>query len=228
MAKSEQQKQKQRMKKRQKDKQRKKSAASVALHGQSFSEMSPRRKILQARRFPIYECLINPDWKEKGTANVVVSRQQPDGRMTFAVYLLDTFCLGVKNSLCNADFAITEYEEKLIDRFAKEAGVEKCSPELAHQIIYGAIDFAAKYGFHPDKDFKLAQYVLEPRDAIGPATDLEFGHDGKPLYIAGPYDNVDKIMAQLALTAGEGNFHYIAPLSSGAHIPEEDDWESDE
>lgn len=228
MAKSERQRQKQAMKKRQKDKQRKKSAASAASHSQSFSELSPRRKILQARRFPIYECLINPDWKEKGTANVVVSRQQPDGRMTFAVYLLDTFCLGVKNSLCNADFTIAEYEEKLINRFAKEAGVEKCSPEIAHQIIYGVIDFAAKYGFHPDKDFELAQYVLEPRDSIDPATELEFGQDGKPLYIAGPYDNVDKVMAQLAVTAGEGNYHYIATLSSGAHLPNEDDRGPDE
>lgn len=227
MAKSEQQKQKQRMKKRQKEKQRKKAAASTASHSQPFLALNPRKKILQARRLPIHECLISTGWKKEGIAQIVVSRQQPDGTILFGAFLVDTYCLGVKNSFCNADLTIGVYEEKFKSKIAEDMQMEKCSPELAHQVIYGAIDFAAKYGFHPDKDFQLAKNVLEPREAFGPAKNLEFGQEGKPLFVAGPRDNAAKIMAQLKEKAGEGNYNYIVPMGAEESYEEDEEFDED-
>jgi hypothetical protein len=43
---------------------------------------------------------------------------------------------------------------------------------------------------------------------------VKFGIDGKPLFVAGPYDNARAIVNQLMRTAGEGNFDYVVMLGS--------------
>jgi hypothetical protein len=69
-----------------------------------------------------------------------------------------------------------------------------------------------KYGFSPLKDFELTQYLLAPRGELAEPYKLTFGQDGKPLFVAGPYDDAKSIIKQLERTAGPGNFNYIAPL----------------
>ena len=38
------------------------------------------------------------------------------------------------------------------------------------------------------------------------------GKDDKPFFVAGPYDNVPRIMAQLEKAVGPGGFNYLVPL----------------
>jgi len=54
---------------------------------------------------------------------------------------------------------------------------------------------------------------------------IEFGKEGKPLFINGPHDNVQAILRQLMRTAGEGNFDYIAHLGPPAVELLSDDFE---
>lgn len=55
----------------------------------------------------------------------------------------------------------------------------------------------------------MSQYVLEELDNIEPCEGIEFGKDGKPLYISGPDDNADQILMQLEAKVGRGNFDFI-------------------
>ena len=48
---------------------------------------------------PIHETLITAKLFELGMGNLVFSRLLPDGRIALAVFLLDVFCLGVKNAM---------------------------------------------------------------------------------------------------------------------------------
>ncbi|HZR38794.1 MAG TPA: hypothetical protein VFB12_01670 [Ktedonobacteraceae bacterium] len=77
-------------------------------------------------------------------------------------------------------------------------------------MIYASIDYAAQFGFQPQKDFALSQYVLAPRGELEEPYDLKFGRDGKPFFISGPRDNAERIVRQLEKTAGPGNFDYLA------------------
>ena len=86
--------------------------------------------------------------------------------------------------------------------------------ELAHELIWGGIEYAARYGFRPDPDFKLAQLVVDPPEAHPRTGAVTFGKDGKPFYVSGPYDNVDAIMNQLLRTAGPDNFGFLADIGS--------------
>ena len=82
---------------RQKDKVRKPHLAEVI----PYTLLSPKKKILQARGYPIHECRINPSWQKKGLATILISRRQPDGNLAFGIFLVDIFCLGLKNTFCN-------------------------------------------------------------------------------------------------------------------------------
>jgi len=49
------------------------------------------------------------------------------------------------------------------------------------------------------------------------------GREGKPFFVAGPYDNVDRIMAKLRRKLGEDGFHFMIPLAGDeeSFLPDE-------
>ncbi len=178
-------------------------------------QASPKNYILsgRARALPIAECWISSDWKEQGLVTIVVARQHTTGNMTFGIYLLDIYCLGLKNT--NAIFSKPhyEYEELLENMYSRhEDGRERIDYVLAHNIIYGAIAYAEDLGFKPEKDWSLSQFILEEDTDDIELIEVEFGKDGKPLFISGPYDNVNAIIAKLNKSVGADNYHYVAEI----------------
>ena len=51
--------------------------------------------------------------------------------------------------------------------------------------------------------------TLAPRGELEEPYDLVFGRNGKPFFVAGPYDNAPQILKQLEKTAGPGNYDYL-------------------
>ncbi len=210
MPRDERKRQKALMKKRSKEKAATQSRARhIAMT--SFSEQSLIRR---AREYPIMECRISADWQNEkpGLVQILVARQQPDGNICFGFYLVDKLCLGLKNTLAHAGVPPSEYRHEIREGLYRGMKSKDCPPELAHQMIYASIEYAQQFGFSPEKDFALNQYVLEPRGELDEPYNITFGSNGKPLFIAGPHDNVNRIIRQLEKTAGPGNFDYIAPM----------------
>lgn len=176
--------------------------------------LSKQTIIHRARSYPVEECLISSDW-ERGTGlvQIVLARQQPDGAICFGVYLVDKYCLGLKNTFANANFSRTRYEDEIHGRIFEKVEAMTCPLELAHQMIYELIDYARQFGFEPQADFALSQFLLAPRGELKEPYKLTFGQNGKPSFVAGPRDNVMRIIRQLEKTAGPGNFDYFAPMS---------------
>ena len=212
MPRDERKRQKAIMKKRSKEK----AAAQHRGRQQAFMPASPQTIIERARTYPILECWISADWEgEMGLVQVVVARQQPDGDICFATYLVDKLCLGLKDTFANAGFSRIRYEREVLKKASRRTKMVKCPAELAHQMVYGSIDFAERFGFKPQKDFALSQYLLTPRGELDEPYQLTFGRNGKPFFISGPYDNVDRILKQLEKTAGPGNFDYLMMIGEG-------------
>ncbi|HEV2580189.1 MAG TPA: hypothetical protein VGT44_04995 [Ktedonobacteraceae bacterium] len=209
MPRDEQRRQKALMKKRSKQK-----AAKQHSHAQSFASLSAQSILRQARTYPVYECMISPTWQkdQPGLVEIVLARQQPDGDICFGVYLVDKLCLGLKNTFANVNFSRSRYQSEIHDKIAGRSGLKECPLELAHQMIYASIDYARQFGFEPNKDFALSQFLLLPRGELQEPYQITFGKDGKPLYISGPNDNPQRIIRQLEKTAGPGNYDYIAML----------------
>ena len=196
-------------------KKRKGASIPKAFRQQSTSFSTPA-VIRRARDYPVVECLISADWQNDtpGLVEIVVTREQPDGMLCYGMYLVDKLCLGLKNTFARANFTPAQYQQEIQTAF-RGRKPKKCAPELAYQMIYESIDYAAQFGFTPQKDFELTQLMLVPRDEFSASYKLEFGKDGMPLFIAGPHDNAKAILKQLDMTAGPDNYHYIVMAPPG-------------
>ena len=194
---------------------RKKARRSQAPRSATGSRNRPRtplQYLRHAREYPIVECWINEDWADPhALIQIIIAREQPDGDLAFGVYLIDTGCLGLKQTLCNVGVSRQKYTNEIVKPIAENQPLEHCSPELAHQIIYQAIDYAAQFGFRPDKDFRDSRRILELRGRFEETAELEFGLDGRPFYFAGPYDRGDVILRKLDRAVGRGNYDFVLP-----------------
>ncbi len=165
------------------------------------------QSLRQAREYPILGCWIMNGWQDQGITPVVVARQQAEDKVIYATFLVDIFCLGVKDVLWKVDVSLKQFHRNL-PRLCSDMP-EPCEISLAHELIYGSIDYARQYGFKPHPNFAEASLILNPLEKHPPKHKVKFGKDGKPFFVAGPYDNARAIVNQLVLTAGEGNFDYI-------------------
>ncbi len=138
-----------------------------------------------------------------GLGIVMAVRQQRNG-FAAATFLVDYYCLGIKKAstkkLSNANKYL-QMKEVVFSRF--EESVEEISLAQAQAIIWGAVDYARQLGFEPHKDFEAAKAILGETDTL-PV--LNFGKDGKPMYVNGPYDNAEKILKTLEDSVGNGNY----------------------
>ncbi len=166
----------------------------------------------QARNYPIEGCWTQPNWAESGLAAVILARRQPDGLLVFGDYLVDTYCLGVKDAFARPDVPSGRFYNEYLPKLIPGGVPLAISADLAHELVYGGIEYAAQFGFRPHSDFKLAQLVLDPPEQHPRTGQVTFGKDGKPFYISGPHDNVDAIMRQLSRAVGPDNFHYLTQL----------------
>jgi len=90
---------------------------------------------------------------------------------------------------------------------------------LVAKIIREAIAYAKDLGFKPDPDYRDAMLVLG--DADPGACDVPVplgGQDGKPFFIAGPYDNVDRIIAKLTRKLGPDGFYFLVPIGGEEEV----------
>ena len=171
------------------------------------------RPIRQARKYPLEGCWVQSGWQEAGLAVVVVARRQPNNLLVFGNFLVDHYCLGVKSCFARADVTPSMFYAQL-PRLVSGETPTMITTELAHELIWGGIEYAARYGFRPDPDFKLAQLVLDPPEAHPRTGAVTFGKDGKPFYVSGPHDNVNAMMNQLIRTAGPDNYAFLAEIDS--------------
>ncbi|MCT7983410.1 DNA-binding response regulator [Laspinema sp. A4] len=146
-----------------------------------------------------------------GFAIVTVTRSPGFNRYITCNYLVDYWCLGVKDASGPRKYNRSEYE-RIINLYYDSliGGSERISLTEAQAIVWGAVEYAEKLGFKPHADFEKAKKYLGEWDR---EVEIEFGDNGKPLYHSGPYDNPTSIINTLNKSVGEGNYHYIVGLN---------------
>jgi len=172
--------------------------------------------IRQIAHLPLRECHINEDWKESRIASIFLARNRPDGRLAFGAFAVDLGCLGVKSAFAHPAVSVTEYEGRLIA--GQPTRPVRCDPAFAVKLIQGACDYAAQLGFSPDPDYHYAREIFGDIDPANCPDSIEYGEDGKPFYIAGPYDDVEQIMNQLRRRLGPDGFHFLVAFDPEGRI----------
>jgi hypothetical protein len=163
------------------------------------------------RTLKVYECRLNITG---GLASILVARVLPNNSGYIAAfYLIDTHCLGLKSTGAKHFETKTGYEafvEMMSDKI--DSSLSPCDPMYAYNIIWGGIEYAEDNGIDIlDKDFKYTQFLIPPVDKIE-YIEFEFGQNGMPFFMAGPYDNSKLIISKLTAKLGAGNFHYLAEI----------------
>ena len=162
-------------------------------------------------------CWINPGWRhglrieghddwpgdagapskvgDSGVALVVVARSSGYDQLTTCSYLVDTWCLGVKNATGPKRMGRRELEALRRQCYGPWRSPGISIPlELAQHLVLGAVEFARRLGFEAHRDFKRARSVLGSWE--GPSA-ITFGMDGRPHYINGPYEDPQRVLATL-------------------------------
>ncbi len=162
-----------------------------------------------ARKLPLGKCYIGRGWEERGICDVVVTRTHRNGDILFGAFLVDTFCLGVKDVAYRDEYPQDDFDEDILERIFSSTGYDECPYEDAHNLIYSAIEFAEEAGIEPDKTFtEVGQYILEEDNDDIPLKEFPMGRDGKYILIEGPTGRERKYRKTLQQRLGD-RFEYI-------------------
>jgi hypothetical protein len=203
-----------------------KSAASALIREHAESG----REALAPHQREVVGCLINPGWSSGlgldeapelaaadpmrhdevagGFAQILVARRDRASKITVCGFLVDVYCLGVKDAVPPKAMGIdglNAYAQRYFS--AHEQPPVPIELRHAQAIVAGAVAYARDLGFEPHPDFSAAEPFLGEPPADAPA--IRFGRDGMPLYINGPRDNAMGVITKLRQRCGEGNFHYL-------------------
>ncbi|WP_017306386.1 helix-turn-helix transcriptional regulator [Spirulina subsalsa] len=169
---------------------------------------------------PVSSCLVNENCAKhlldatlkddeilSSLALVLVTRFNGYDKFLVCSYLVDYFCLGVKDTMEVRKLDKSRYDYFVAHSYASfPDGYREISLSEAQGIVYGSVEYAQRLGFSPPGEFAETQKHLGEWDG---ALKLQFGCEGKPLYINGPYDNPRQVIKTLESTVGRGNFDYI-------------------
>lgn len=201
--------------KRLEDKKKKRKLVAKAAN----ADLTLGHKALQLSKYPIHECLVPEGLFETGLGTVIWTRRVPDGRIAISAFIVDVFCLGVKNALFN----ITSEQE--YENFVKPGLTEShddqeflpIAPDCARKLIEGAVSYAAELGFSPHRDYHQAKGIFGAADSSACPETFEYGHEGKPFYMRGPRESLSqakKIVEHLHRKFGEGGYRYMVASES--------------
>jgi hypothetical protein len=191
---------------------RQKRASVVSKQARIHRNPSTRDVILQAIGTP-WEIAFKRE--SQGMASVVAMRRMRQGNPISVCFLIDSYCLGVKDAYISRDIDIDRLREMI-----REGGDEVTilTPEYIAKWVPEAIAYARSIGIESSKNAELCLLMFSDVDATLCTEEFVFGKDGKPLYVAGPHDGSEKIARVMNALGklGEGNFNYVLPMAAGS------------
>ena len=179
-------------------------------------------RLASAARYPVLHCCMVSELWEKGIGNVLISRQLPRGEVAFVAFLVDVYCLGVKDVILQVA-PRASYQEKMYDRLADRYELTSLKPECARKLVEGAVQYALDLGLSPHPDYRVAKAIFGDVSPEACRESYTYGKDGKPFFFAGPYDDHARctyILRSLHEHCGPDGYHYVLPLQGPLEIPE--------
>ncbi len=177
-----------------------------------------------AATWPLYEVLLSHNWMNtQNLTTALVARWSPTGQVGAASFVVDLACLGVKDVTVRLFKSLREYEERMREKAMEAQPMQPENADLVAKILDTAVAYARQFGFEPDPSYAQARWLLaDTLPERHPAHVPVGGPDGKPHFIAGPYDNVKQVMDKLTRAVGPDGFHFTVPAEGfpeGWYIP---------
>jgi hypothetical protein len=185
----------------------------------------------RGRSCEVVGCWVSPGWSDglrvpaardwpdgphlnpgAGMVTALVAREHRHDSVSVCVYLVDAYCLGVKNALGPHIMPSWELRTLRVKAFGGYLGVPVPAPlDLVRHLVFGAVDHARSLGFEPHADFASAADHLG--EWTGPSA-ITFGRDGKPIYVQGPYDDPIQVVRTLERAVGPDGYSFTVEASA--------------
>jgi hypothetical protein len=152
-------------------------------------------RVNRAASTPIRDCLISHGWAESGMATLTLTRGVGSGQLVMGSFLLDTFCLGIKDVLFRS---IDSHEFNVLrDTMDRAAPLSPVAPAYGRKLLRDLAAWATSIGFPPHRDFATVERLFGTVNADECTAEFRFGHDGKPVYMSGPSESPRQVRRRL-------------------------------
>ena len=151
----------------------------------------PAARILRAAAAPIRHCLVPTTLFQAGIGPVVLARGVRSNQLSLGVFLVDTWCLGVKDT----HFRSIDGEtfEMMMAGLNDTAPMSSVDPSYARKLLREVTAWAASIGFAPHRDFAAIERLFGEVSANASDATFQFGRGGEPTYISGPSESPAQI-----------------------------------
>jgi hypothetical protein len=148
-------------------------------------------RIRVAAKGAVVRCIMSSALFEIGIGHVIVARALPSGLLGCAYFLVDVFCLGVKDV-----FYVEIGQAEFQSRLAQQNDVQRfinIEPAYARKMIRDSADYAAGLGLSAAKDTPVIEAIFGDVDKDACTETFVFGKDDKPFFVGGPNDTPARI-----------------------------------
>jgi hypothetical protein len=161
----------------------------------------------------------HPDWpaaeaddsgeaaEDAGLVAVLVAREHKYDKVAVCGWLVDVYCMGVRDVLgprAVAGRELPAFVERYFDGFPGAAA--EAPIELARHLVWGAVEYARGLGFEPAPDFEPSTDHL---GALEGKSDITFGRDGRPTFVQRPHDDAASVLSTLEASVGKDGFDVV-------------------
>ncbi|HWB08147.1 MAG TPA: hypothetical protein VG826_02795 [Pirellulales bacterium] len=188
------------------------------------SSRNPAIRFQSAASWPIVAAIEPERLWSRGIGNLIIARRAPNSRIVMGVFLVDTYCLGVKDVFWK-EVGDEDYKA-VLTKLAGSGGPQRnISPERFSKLVHCAVDYAQSLGLPPHPDFHTVRHLMDGIDPSLCHDELEFGKNGKPFYFPGPHDSLAKaqMVAQRVQAAGGEYVMLIDGATPFGLLEDEDD-----
>jgi hypothetical protein len=144
-------------------------------------------RVREAARQPILQCLVSENLFKNGIGTVTLVRGVSREQQHIGVFMLDTFCLGVKDTYFRtADRQEAEY---VLEAQNQADPIGPIAAGEARKLLQDAVAWAAGNGFVAPEEYASVERLFG--DVVPAGTDYtaRLGHEGKVFYVPGPSES---------------------------------------
>jgi hypothetical protein len=200
----------------------KRKAVVAGKRQQEVAARTPAARIQQAAKMPVLKCLLAPNLFEAGIGAAVLIRGVSREEQHVGTFMLDTFCLGVKDSF----FRVLDRQDAdaMMASLQAADAVEPVDPSEVRKLLHDLVAWAGANGFPPHKHYVLIETLFG--DVVPADTDFtpRFGRDGKVVYMPGPLETAAEIRRRTVMVQSRfGAAAVDMGVLSFGHMIEDDD-----
>jgi hypothetical protein len=172
-------------------------------------EASLPARVLRAAHAPIQHCFVTESLFDNGMGTVVLARGATPHHLALSSFLIDVFCLGIKDVIFEA--VESDAFEMYLQATDLASPLVSADPSDARKLLRDLAAWSQSIGFPPHSDFAAVEPIFGDVSADASDAVFRFGRDGKPFYIPGPFESATVIrrrIEHLQKHLGDGGFEF--------------------